>query len=167
MFVQVLGDLHVTSHWIDTLVFKNCGKYLRYFVASPFPLQGKTSACSRGSNHYPLPFINQMLERLSRHTHLCFLYGYSGFSQIPVSKEDQEKTTFTCPFGTFSYGRMPFGLCNVPTTFQSCMTTIFSDFCETIVEVFMYYFSVYGSSFDDCLSNLDRVLERCDETNLS
>ena len=51
-------------------------------------------------DHYPLPFMEQMLERLSKHTHFCFLVGYSGFSQIPVSKEDQEKTTFTCPFGT-------------------------------------------------------------------
>ena len=42
-------DLRVASYWIDTLVLKNYGKYLRYFVASPFPLQGKTNACSRGS----------------------------------------------------------------------------------------------------------------------
>ena len=53
-------------------------------------------------DHYPLPFIDQMLERLSKHTHFCFLDGYSGFSQIPVSKEDQEKTTFTCAFWYFS-----------------------------------------------------------------
>ena len=71
-----------------------------------------------------------MLERLSKHTHFCFLDGYSIFSQIPVSKEDQEKTTFTCPFGTFAYRRMPFGLCNAPATFQRCMTAIFSDFFE-------------------------------------
>ena len=37
---------------------------------------------------YPLPFIDQMLERLSRHTHFCFLDGYSGFSQIPISQPD-------------------------------------------------------------------------------
>ena len=117
-------------------------------------------------DHYPLPFIDQMLERLSKHTHFCFLDGYSGFSQIPVSKEDQEKTTFTCPFGTFAYRRMPFGLCNAPATFRRCMMAIFSDFCEKIVEVFMDDFSVYGTSFDDCLSNLDRVLQRCEETNL-
>ena len=80
--------------------------------------------------HYPLPFIDQMLERLSKHTHFCFLDGYSGFSQIPVSAEDQEKTTFTCPFGTFAYRRMPFGLCNAPATFQRCMMAIFSDLCE-------------------------------------
>ena len=75
-------------------------------------------------DHYPLPFIDQMLEILSKHTHFCFLDGYSGFSQIPMSKEDQEKTTFTCLFSTFSYRRMPFGLCNAPATFQRCMTSI-------------------------------------------
>ena len=107
-----------------------------------------------------------MLGRLSKHTHFCFLDGYSGFSQMPILQPDQEKTTFTCPFGTFAYRSMPFGLCNAPATFQRCMTAIFSDFCEKIVEVFMDDFSVYGSSFDDCLSNLDRVLQRCEETNL-
>ena len=90
------------------------------------------------------------------------LDGYSGFSQIPVSARDQSKTTFTCPFGTFAYRCMPFGLCNAAATFQRCMTTIFSNFCEKIVEVFMDNFSVYGTSFDDCLSNLDRVLQRCE-----
>ena len=99
-----------------------------------------------------------MLERLSKHTHFCFLDGYSGFSQIPVLAGGQSKTTFTCPFGTFAYRRMPFGLCNAPATFQRCMTVTFSDFCEKIVEVFMDDFSIYGTSFDDCLSNLDRVL---------
>ena len=87
-----------------------------------------------------------------------FLDGYSGFSQIPVSPGDQGKTTFTCPFGTYAYRRMPFGLCNAPATFQRCLTAIFFDFCEKIIEVFMDDFSVYGTSFDDCLSNLDRVL---------
>ena len=106
-------------------------------------------------DHFPLPFIDQMLERLSKHTHFCFLDGYSGFSQIHVSAKDQSKTTFTCPFGTFAYRHMPFGLCNAPTTFQRCVMAIFSDFCEKICEVFMDDFSVYGSSFDDCLSNLD------------
>ena len=60
---------------------------------------------------------------------------------------------------------MPFGLCT-PATFQRCMNAIFSDFSENIVEVFINNISVYGISFDDCLSNLDRVLQRCEETNL-
>ncbi|KAK1601531.1 hypothetical protein QYE76_018060, partial [Lolium multiflorum] len=117
-------------------------------------------------DHYPLPFIDQMLERLSKNTHLCFLDGYSGFSQIVVKAKDQEKTTFTCPYGTYAYRRMPFGLCNAPATFQRCMSAIFHGFCEKIVEVFMDDFSVYGNSFDNCLRNLDKVLQRCEETNL-
>ena len=89
-----------------------------------------------------------MLERLSKNTHFCFLDGYSSFSQIPVSQPDQEKTTFTCPFETSAYRRMPFGLFNALATFQRCMTAIFCDFFENIVEVFMDDFSVYGTSFD-------------------
>ncbi|KAK1682223.1 hypothetical protein QYE76_043071 [Lolium multiflorum] len=85
-------------------------------------------------DHYPLPFIDQMLERLSKNTHFCFLDGYSGFSQIAVKTKDQEKTTFTCPYGTYAYRRMPFGLCNAPATFQRCMSAIFHGFCESIVE---------------------------------
>ncbi|RVW76805.1 Retrovirus-related Pol polyprotein from transposon 17.6 [Vitis vinifera] len=62
--------------------------------------------------------------------------------------EDQEKTTFTCPFGTYAYKRMPFGLCNAPATFQRCMLSIFSDMVERIMEVFMDDITVYGSAFD-------------------
>ena len=68
-------------------------------------------------DHFPLPFMDQVLERVSGHPFYCFLDGYSGYFQIEIDLEDQEKTTFTCPFGTFAYRRMPFGLCNVPATF--------------------------------------------------
>ncbi|KAG7528251.1 Reverse transcriptase domain [Arabidopsis suecica] len=125
----------------------------------------KLNAASR-KDHFPLPFIDQMLERLANHQYYCFLDGYSGFFQIPIHPNDQEKTTFTCPYGTFAYRRMPFGLCNAPATFQRCMTSIFSDLIEETVEVFMDDFSVYGSSFPSCLLNLCRVLARCEETNL-
>jgi hypothetical protein len=99
-------------------------------------------------DHFPLPFINEMLERLAKHSYFCFLDGYSGFMQIPVHPDDQQKTTFTCPYGTFAYRRMPFGLCNAPATFQRCMTAIFSDFIEEIMEVFMDDFSVHGTCFE-------------------
>jgi hypothetical protein len=87
-------------------------------------------------DHFPLPFIGEMLERLANHAYFCFLDGYSGFMQIPIHLDDQHKTTFTCPYGTFAYRRMPFGLCNAP------------------------------ASFDDCLANLDKVLKRCGEVDL-
>jgi hypothetical protein len=62
--------------------------------------------------------MDQMLERLAGKSFYCFLDGYSGYNQIIINPEDQEKTTFTCLFGTYAYRKMPFGLCNAPTTFQ-------------------------------------------------
>ncbi|XP_062155263.1 uncharacterized protein LOC133863335 [Alnus glutinosa] len=117
-------------------------------------------------DHFPLPFIDQILERLAGQSYYCFLDGYSGYNQVAVDPQDQEKTTFTCPFGTFAYRRMPFGLCNAPATFQRCMMSIFSDMVEKFLEVFMDDFSVFGSSFDTCLHNLSLVLQRCKETDL-
>jgi hypothetical protein len=117
-------------------------------------------------DHFPLPFIDEMLKRLANHAYFCFLDGYSGFMQIPIHPNDQHKTTFTCPYGTFAYRRMPFGLCNTPTSFQRCMMAVFSEFIEEIVEVFMDDFSVYGKTFLDCLANLDKILTRCAEVDL-
>nr|GEZ09585.1 hypothetical protein [Tanacetum cinerariifolium] len=79
---------------------------------------------------------------------------------------DQEKTTFTCPYGTFAYRRMPFGLCNALRTFQRCMMAIFHDMIEKTMEVFMDDFSVFGDSFQSCLSYLKNMLKRCEDTNL-
>jgi len=73
---------------------------------------------------------------------------------------------FTYPYGTFAYCRMPFELCNAPATLQRCMTTIFFDFLENIMEVFMDDFSVYKGTFYLCLENFTKVLRRCKEVNL-
>ena len=100
-----------------------------------------------------------MLERLVKHSHFFYLDGYSGFFQIPIHPEDQEKTTFTCPYGTFSYRRISFGLCNTPAIVQRCMMLIFADFIDDIMEVFMDDFSFCGQIFEGCLSNLEMVLE--------
>ena len=116
--------------------------------------------------HFLLPFIDQMLERLAVHSYYCSLYDYSSYFQIAIALEDQEKMTFTFLFGTFAYHRMPFGLCNNPATFQRCMVSIFSNYIEHIIEVFMDDFTVYGDSFDNCLHNFTLVLQRCIETNL-
>ncbi|GJW61353.1 reverse transcriptase domain-containing protein, partial [Tanacetum coccineum] len=80
------------------------------------------------------------------------------FFQISIAPEDQEKTTFTCPYGTFAYRRMPFRLCNAPVTFQRCMTAIFHDMVEDFMEVFMDDFSVFDNSVDQCLDNLGKML---------
>ena len=117
-------------------------------------------------DHFPLPFVDQMLERVAGNEVYYFLDGYSGYNQIEIALEDQEKTTFTCPFSTFSFRKMPFGLCNAPGTFQRCMMGIFSDMIEHILDIFMDDFFVFGDSYEGCLENLRRVLERCQEKKL-
>ena len=108
-----------------------------------------------------------MLERLVGDEYYCFLDGYLGYNQISIAPEDQDKTTFTCPFGTFACRRMPFDLCNAPVTFQCCMLSLFSDMVERFLKIFMNDFSIYGDSFDQCLHHLKLVLQRCIEKNLT
>ncbi|GJW59348.1 reverse transcriptase domain-containing protein [Tanacetum coccineum] len=105
-------------------------------------------------DHFPLPFMDQMLERLVGNQYYCFLDGFSGYFQIPIDPKDEEKTTFTCLYGTFAYRRMPFGLCNAPGTFQRCMMAIFHD----MIEKTMDDFSFFEDSFSTCLSHLDKML---------
>ena len=117
-------------------------------------------------DHFPLPFMDQLLERISGNPFYCFLDGYSGYFHIEIATEDQEKTTFTCPFGTYAYRRMPFSLCNAPTTFQQFMLSIFSYLVEYIMEVYMDDITVYGGSFQECLTSLETIHHRCIEKNL-
>ena len=117
-------------------------------------------------DHFPLSFIHEMLDKLARNELFYFLDGYSSYNQIMIALEDQEKKTFTYPYGTFAFRRMPFRLCNASGTFQRSMMAIFSKYLKQSVEVFMDHFSVFGESYDECLANLERVLKRCEDANL-
>ena len=116
-------------------------------------------------DHFPLPFIDQMLDRLRGYDYYCFFYGYSGYNQIAIAPEDQHKSAFTCPYGIYAYRKMSFGLCNAPATFQICMMAIFHDLIEKVME-FLWMISL-------CLANLMIIVLkiqlrfcRCVETNL-
>nr|GFA27712.1 reverse transcriptase domain-containing protein [Tanacetum cinerariifolium] len=126
----------------------------------------KLNEATRKDN-FPLPFMDQMLKRLAGNEYYCFLDGFFGYFHISIDPKDQEKTTFTCPYGTFTYKRMPFGLCNAPGTFQRCMMAIFHDMIEQTMDVFMDDFSVFGNSFSTCLTNLEKMLKRCEDTKLA
>ncbi|GJT14431.1 reverse transcriptase domain-containing protein [Tanacetum coccineum] len=91
-------------------------------------------------DHFPLSFMDQMLERLAGNKYFCFLNGFSG--------------------------QMPFSLCNAPATFQTCMLAIFHDMIRESVEIFMDDFSVFGNSFATCLNNLNKMLQRCKDAHL-
>lgn len=114
-----------------------------------------------------MPFIDQVLDTLARKKSFSFLDGFGGYKQISIASENQDKKTFTYPWGTYAYNMLPFGLCNAPETFQRAVLAIFADLVHECVEVYMDDFSVYGDSFDHSLQNLQKVLQRCIETNLS
>lgn len=107
-----------------------------------------------------------MLDRLVGKEYYYFLNGYSGYNKITIVLKDQSMTIFTCPYGTFAFQRIPFGLCNAPAIFERCMMAIFLDLVERTIEVFMDDFSMHGETFQICIGNLEQVLEQCEETNL-
>jgi hypothetical protein len=118
-------------------------------------------------DYFPLPFIDQVLDTLSGKRYFSFLYGFSEYNQIQIAPEDQKKTTFTCPWGTYSYRVLPFGLCNSPATFQRAVLAIFSHLTHDCVEFYMDDFTVYVDDFQQELENLEKILIRCKETSLS
>jgi hypothetical protein len=104
---------------------------------------------------------------LSRKKYFSFLDGYSRYNQILIALEDQDKTSFTYPWGTYAYRVLPFGLCNDLATFQQEILGIFVDLIHDCVEVYMDEFTVYENTYQEALDNLDKVLIICQEMNLS
>ena len=94
-------------------------------------------------DHFPLPFIDQVFAGLARKKIFSFLDGFSGYNQIQISPEDQDKTTFACPWGTFAYPVLPFGLGNALATFQRAILSIFSELVHDAVEIYMDDFTPY------------------------
>jgi hypothetical protein len=118
-------------------------------------------------DHFSLSFIDQVLDTLAGKKYFSFLNSFNGYNHIQITLEDQEKTTFTYPWGTFSYRFLPFRLCNAPATFQRVVIGIFYDLIHDFVEIYMDDFMTYNNEFDGALENLEKTLIRCKESNVS
>jgi len=148
-FIYPISD----SQWVYPLVIvsKNNGKWM---VCIDYRELNKATL----KDHFPFPFIDQVLYTLAGKKYFSFLDGFIGYNQIQVAPEDQDKTTFTCPWGFFSYRVLPFGLCNAPATFQRAVLGIFSDLIHDSVEVYMDDFIVYVNTFEETLESLENSL---------
>nr|GEX61145.1 reverse transcriptase domain-containing protein [Tanacetum cinerariifolium] len=165
--LPTLNDTKMVLEIADRTISKPTGVAENIFV--------KVGFADVVSNEVSTPYFEPIVSNSSQNLtpfdegnkYYCFLDGFSGYLQIPIDPKDQEKTMFTCPYGTFAYKRMPFGLCNAPGTFQRCMMAIFHDMIEQTMEFFMDDFPVFGNSFSTCITNLERMLKQCKDTKLA
>lgn len=159
-----VGFIHpiLDSQWVSPLVLfpKKNGKWR---IWADYRALNKATK----KDHFTLSFIDHVLYTLVGKKFFSFLEGFSGYNQIRIAPKDQDKTTFTFPWGTFDYNVLPFGLCNDPTTFQRAVLSIFADLIHDCIEVYMDDFTVYGNTYEEAKANLENVLKRCIETNLS
>jgi hypothetical protein len=111
-------------------------------------------------DHYPLPFIDTLLDLVAGHSIYSFLDGYARYNQVQIRPEDQLKSTFIIDWRTFAFKRMPFGLCNGLGTFQRIMMVIFQEFLRKFLEIFIDDFCVFSLE-EEHLNHLTQNFEKC------
>lgn len=116
-------------------------------------------------DNYPLPKMDHVLQKVMRSFRMTMLDGFSGYNQVAVDKEDQKKTTFTTPWGTFMYARMPFGLMNASSTFQRAMDIAFVG--DKSVIIYLDDIIVFSKSDEEHLDHLKRTFDKCRRFGLS
>eukprot|EP00253_Pinus_taeda_P002601 PITA_02601 len=122
--------------------------------------------CSKKES-YPLPKMEHLLQKVSGAKVMSFLDGFSGFNQIAVHPDDQEKTALTTPWGTFMYAKMPFGLMNAGATFLRAMDIAFMGEKDKFVLIYLYDITIYSSSHHDHLQHLKKVFLNCRRFGIS
>ena len=105
--------------------------------------------------------MEHLLQRVAGASVMSFLDGFSGYNQVPVHPDDQEKTAFTTPWGTFMYAKMPFGMMNAGATFQRAMDLAFIGLKDKFVLIYLDDLTVYSHSHHDHLQHLRRVFLKC------
>ncbi|KAL2641651.1 hypothetical protein R1flu_009238 [Riccia fluitans] len=152
----------LSSEWVSPIVIVPKKKIGKIRMCQDFR---KLNAASK-KDHHPLPFIDQILDRVASHECYNFLDGFSVYNQVSIREEYKDKTTFTTDWGTFAYHKMPFGLCNALATFQRMMTSIFQEYLRKFLEIFIDDFCVFGPKKDH-LNSLAIVFQCCRDSQLA
>ena len=111
-------------------------------------------------NTFPIPRIDDLHDRLGKAHYFTKLDLYSGYHQIPIKHGDEYKTAFTSHYGTFEFLVMPFGLTNAPSTFQTAMNTLFYDWLDDFVIVYLDDILIYSPDITTHKQHLHQVLQR-------
>jgi ribonuclease HI len=118
-------------------------------------------------DNYPLPKMDHVLERVVGANRMSMIDGFSGYNQISMNEQDKEKTTFTTPWGTFMYDKMPFGLMNVGATFQRAMDIAFIGERDKFIVIYLDDLMVFSKSDKEHLVHLKQTFENCRRFGLS
>lgn len=117
-------------------------------------------------NRYPLPRIDELLDRLKGAKYFTKLDLASGFWQIPMAPEDIPKTAFNTRYGQFEFTVMPFGLCNAPSTFQAMMNQVLFDYLDDFVLIYLDDVLIFSTTYEEHLQHLEKVFKRLEEQDL-
>jgi hypothetical protein len=118
-------------------------------------------------DNYPLPNMDYILQKVVGSQKLSMLDGFFGYNQIIVHPGDQEKTTFTTPWGTFMYAKMPFGLMNAGDTFQRAIDISFADEKDKFIVIYLDDMNLFSDSDNEHLKHLKRVFQKCKRFGIS
>ncbi|MBS2634167.1 RNA-directed DNA polymerase, partial [Salmonella enterica subsp. enterica serovar 1,4,[5],12:i:-] len=116
---------------------------------------------------YPLPRIDDTLDRLHNANYFSSMDLKTGYWQIEVDERDREKTAFITPDGLFEFKVMPFGLCSAPATFQRVMDTALAGLKWQTCLVYLDDVVVFASNFDEHLRRLEAVLQAIKTSGLT
>ena len=120
--------------------------------------RGINKACPK--DNFPTPFIDQIIDECVGSEMYSFMDGLSGYNEINISPADQHKTAFICPWGTFAYKKLPFGLKNAGATFQRAMSYAFHDI-RHIVEPYLDDLPAHSAKRQDHPKHLRKIFLRC------
>eukprot|EP00253_Pinus_taeda_P012194 PITA_12194 len=116
---------------------------------------------------YPLPKMDHILQRVVGASRMSLLDGYFGYNQVSVHEDDQEKTTFTTPWGTFHYAKMSFDLKNAGARFQRAMDLAFENEKDAFLVVYLDDLIVFSKSDEEHMYHLKIVFQKCRKYGLS
>jgi len=115
---------------------------------------------------YPIPNIDDILDKLGRAMYFTTLDLAKGFHQIEVAEEDIKKTAFSTDNGHYEFLRMPFGLKNAPGTFQRLMNSVLKEFIGKICYVYLDDIIVFSTSKQEHFDSLQKILRKLQDANL-